>query len=221
MSVIRILVVDDHLLYREGVRALLAAEASLAIVGEAGDGDGAVQAAIQLAPDVVLMDLKMPGLDGVEATRRILARQPATRILVVTMFDDNDSVFAAMRAGARGYVLKDADQEELCRAIRAVYRGEAIFGPAVADRMTQYFAGLAAARPAAAADATIAQLTDRERQILDLIARGCSNAMIAERLGLSIKTVQNYVSNVFAKLQVEDRAQAMLRARDAGLGGGT
>jgi DNA-binding NarL/FixJ family response regulator len=212
VAAIRILIADDHLMYREGVRALLAPDAAMEVVGVAGSGDEAVRLAIQHQPDVVLMDLKMPGLDGIEATRRILAQRPEARILVITMFDDDASVFAAMRAGARGYVLKDADQEELTRAIRAVQRGEAIFGPAVADRLAQLFAG------APAADSAIAQLTERERQILDLIARGCSNAVIAERLALSIKTVQNYVSTIFAKLQVEDRAQAMLRARDAGLG---
>lgn len=213
---IRVLIADDHRVYREGVRALLDGEPSIAIVGEAATGDEAVAAAARLTPDVILMDLKMPGLNGIEATRAILGRAPATAILVVTMFDDDDSVFAALRAGARGYLLKDADQEELLRAIRAVRRGEAIFGPAIARRMAHYFAGRAAAqeRPAA----PFPELTGREREVLELIARGQNNAAIAARLGLSVKTVQNYVSNIFAKLQVEDRAQALLRARDAGFG---
>ncbi len=219
MSAIRILIADDHLVYREGIRAMLAPDAALTIVGEAGGGDEVVAKAAQLQPDVVLMDLKMPGLNGIEATRRILAASPQIRVLVVTMFDDDDSVFAAMRAGARGYLLKDADHEEMVRAIQAVYRGEAIFGPAVAARIMQYFSGFAAraqARPEAAG--LLPELTERERQILALIAQGLSNGMIAARLSLSIKTVQNYVSSIFAKLEVEDRAQAMLRARDAGLG---
>jgi DNA-binding NarL/FixJ family response regulator len=220
MSMVRILIADDHLVYREGMRALLAPDGAIEIVGEVGSGDEVVTEALRLAPDVVLMDLKMPGLNGIEATRRIHEQHPQIKVLVVTMFDDDDSVFAAMRAGAHGYLLKDADQEEIVRAIRAVQRGEAIFGPAVAARMIDYFSGFAnrtRARPGA--DDDLGDLTERERQILTLIAQGLSNAAIAARLSLSIKTVQNYVSNIFAKLQVEDRAQAMLRARDAGLGG--
>jgi DNA-binding NarL/FixJ family response regulator len=214
---IRMLIADDHRVYREGVRALLDGDEGLVIVGEAASGDEVVAAAARLVPEVILMDLKMPGLNGIEATRAILGRAPDIAILVVTMFDDDDSVFAALRAGARGYLLKDADQEELLRAIRAVRRGEAIFGPAIARRMARYFAGRAAgAQPAAA---PFPELTEREREVLELIARGRNNAAIAARLGLSVKTVQNYVSTIFAKLQVEDRAQALLRARDAGLGG--
>lgn len=218
MAVIRILIADDHLVYREGVRALLAPESELSIVGEAGGGDEVVSLAGQLQPDVVLMDLKMPGLNGIEATRSVLAANPRIRVLVITMFDDDDSVFAAMRAGASGYLLKDADQEEMIRAIRAVSRGEAIFGPAIAARMVQYFARAAEhVEPPSAVHSGLTGLTEREHEILSLIARGLSNAAIAGRLALSIKTVQNYVSSIFAKLQVEDRAQAMLRARDAGL----
>jgi DNA-binding NarL/FixJ family response regulator len=214
---IRVLIADDHRVYREGVRALLDGEATIKIVGEAASGEEAVERAARLAPDVVLMDLKMPGLNGIEATRAILARAPDTAILVVTMFDDDDSVFAVLRAGARGYLLKDADQEELLRAIRAVRGGEAIFGPAIARRMAQYFATRPA--PADPPATPFPELTERERAVLDLIARGQNNAAIANRLSLSVKTVQNYVSTIFAKLQVEDRAQALLRARDAGLGG--
>jgi DNA-binding NarL/FixJ family response regulator len=214
---IRVLIADDHRVYREGVRALLDGEATIKIVGEAASGEEAVERAARLAPDVVLMDLKMPGLNGIEATRAILARAPDTAILVVTMFDDDDSVFAVLRAGARGYLLKDADQEELLRAIRAVRGGEAIFGPAIARRMAQYFATRPA--PADPPATPFPDLTERERAVLDLIARGQNNAAIANRLSLSVKTVQNYVSTIFAKLQVEDRAQALLRARDAGLGG--
>jgi DNA-binding NarL/FixJ family response regulator len=220
MTPIRIVIADDHRVYREGIRAMLAPEAALAIVGEAGSGEQALERVTLLQPDVVLMDLKMPGLNGIEATRRILTNNPQIRILIITMFDDDDSVFAAMCAGARGYLLKDADQEEIVRAIHAVHRGEVIFGPAVASRVIGYFNGFAgqkAARPEVSG--ALAELTDREHQILGLIAQGLTNGMIAARLSLSIKTVQNYVSNIFAKLEVEDRAQAMLRARDAGLGG--
>lgn len=213
---IRILIADDHLFYREGVRALLAAEPGLEVVGEAGTGDEAIDRVAQVRPGVVLMDLKMPGLNGIEATRRIVGAQPEIGVLVITMFDDDDSVFAAMRAGARGYLLKDADQEELVRAIRAVHRGEAIFGPPIARRMIQYFG--AHSRVAGPPEIPFPELTEREREILSLIAQGLNNTAIAARLVLSIKTVQNHVSNIFGKLQVADRAQAIVRARDAGLG---
>jgi DNA-binding NarL/FixJ family response regulator len=180
-------------------------------------------------PDVILMDIKMPKLNGIEATRRILAHAPAVAVLIVTMFDEDDSVFAAMRAGARGYVLKDADGDELGRAIKAVSRGEAIFSPAIAQRMMHYFAGLAHQRTSSLttppsgssynqASHVFPELTEREREILDLIAHGWNNAQIANHLVLSIKTVQNHVSNIFSKLQFADRAQAIVRARDAGLG---
>jgi len=219
MSSIRILIADDHLFYREGVRSLLGQIPGLDVVGEAVNGDDVIDKAQALTPDVILMDIKMPGLNGIEATRRILEHQSDVLILIVTMFDDDDSVFAAMRAGARGYILKDADQEELERAIKAVRRGEAIFSPAIASRMTHYFASQP--RPTASALPTaplFPELTEREREILELIARGYNNAAIATRLVLSIKTVQNHVSNILGKLQVADRTQAIIRARDAGLG---
>ncbi len=212
----RVLIADDHLFYREGVRALLASAAEIEIAGEAGTGDEVVARAAELKPDVILMDLKMPGLNGIEATRRIVAAQPQVGVLVVTMFDDDDSVFAVMRAGARGYLLKDADRDELLRAISAVHRGEAIFSPAIAQRMMGYFTG----RPQAPQGATapFADLTEREREILALIARGHNNPAIAAQLALSVKTVQNYVSSILNKLQVADRAEAIVRAREAGLG---
>jgi DNA-binding NarL/FixJ family response regulator len=215
MAAIRVLIADDHAFYREGVRGMLRPLTdAFAVVGEASDGAEAVAQARALRPDVILMDLKMPRVNGIEATRQILAATPAVGILMVTMFEDDDSVFAAMRAGARGYLLKDADREELTSAVRAVARGEAIFSPAIAQRMIRYFAAL----PQNAAAITFPELTEREREILDLMAQGLSNRVIANRLVLSLKTVQNHVSHVFSKLQVADRAEAIVRARAGGLG---
>ncbi len=213
MEPIRLLIADDHTFYREGVRAMLRQVTETEVIGEATSGDEAVERALTLQPDVVLMDIKMPGLNGIEATRRILQANPHIGILVVTMFEDDGSVFAAMRAGARGYLLKDADQDELVRAVKAIRRGEAIFSPAIAQRMIHYFGSL---RPTPSA--AFPELTEREREILHLIAQGHSNSEIANRLVLSLKTVQNHVSNIFGKLQVADRAQAIVRAREAGLG---
>ena len=228
MEPIRILIADDHLFYREGVRTLLKGVADVEIVGDATSGDDAVAQAATLQPDIVLMDIKMPGLNGIEATRFIRQNHPRIGVLVVTMFDDDETVFAAMRAGARGYLLKDADREELLRAVSAIHRGEAIFSPAIAERMMQYFTGLAGRpgaleRPAessAGSPRPFPDLTEREREVLELIAQGHSNPAIAERLVLSIKTVQNHVSSILGKLQAVDRAQALVRARDAGFGKG-
>ena len=212
MERIRLLIADDHPFYRQGVRGMLGGISELEVIGEAATGDEAVVQAATLQPEVILMDLKMPGMNGIEATRRILATSPHMKILVVTMFEDDDSVFAAMRAGARGYVLKDADQDELLRAVTAISRGEAIFSPSIAERLIHYFAALPPASALAFPD-----LTSRERDILHLIARGASNAAIAKHFTVSLKTVQNHVSNIFSKLQVADRAQAIERARNAGL----
>jgi DNA-binding NarL/FixJ family response regulator len=209
---LRILIAEDHPLYRKGIRGLLGAVPDLELVGEAETGREAVERCLALQPDVVLMDLQMPGGGGIEATREILAASPITGILVVTLFEDDDSVFAALRAGARGYVLKDADEDELVRAIRAVAAGQAIFGPAVASRVLAFFAAARREPPP-----LFPTLTEREREILTLIARGKRNAVIAEELYLSPKTLANHVSNIFAKLQVADRAEAIARARDAGL----
>jgi DNA-binding NarL/FixJ family response regulator len=212
---IRLLVADDHRVYREGIRVLLHGVEEVEVVGEAADGDETIRRAEQLSPDVILMDLRMPGTNGVEATRRIVARDPRVGVLMLTMYDDDASVFSAMRAGARGYLLKDADQADLLRAVRAVRRGEAIFSPPVARRLAGYFAALHASGRGAEA---FPDLTAREREVLRLIAEGRSNAAIAARLGLSVKTVQNHISSIFNKLQVADRAQAIVRAREAGLG---
>jgi len=214
MDQIRILIADDHPLFRKGMRALLASMPDVEVLAEATSGQEALALAGSLQPDVILMDLQMPGGGGIAATRQIAAASPHIRILVVTLFEDDDSVFAALRAGARGYVLKDTDEEEMLRAIRAVAGGEAIFSPAIAARLIDFFA---APRPAAP-KAIFPELTEREREILGWIAQGQSNAEIAARLSLSLKTVRNHVSNIYSKLQVADRVQAAMRARAAGLG---
>ncbi len=213
MEPFRVLIADDHPLFRKGMRILLTGTSDVEVVGEATTGQEVVELAAALQPDVVLMDLQMPDINGIEATREILHTSPHIRILVVTLFEDDDSVFTALRAGARGYVLKDAKEEEMLRAIRAVGSGEAIFSPTIATRLMDYFA---APRPAVSKE-LFPTLSEREREILQLIARGSTNSDIARQLALSVKTVSNYVSNIFSKLQVTDRAQAIIRARDAGL----
>ncbi|TFV80194.1 response regulator transcription factor [Blastococcus sp. CT_GayMR20] len=212
MDPLRVLVVEDHPLFRKGVVALLDAVPDLTVAGVCVSGEEAVARAAELRPDVVLMDLQLPGMSGIEATRAIGTADPDIRVLVLSLFEDEDSVFLALRAGARGYVLKDADEEEITGAIRAVARGEAIFSQAVAGRVLAFFA---LPRPA---PKVFPELTEREREILGLIAQGQPNPAIARRLSLSPKTVANYVSAIFAKLQVADRAEAMIRAREAGLG---
>ena len=213
MSDLCVLIADDHPVYRDGIRALLEATPGTAVVGEATTGEEAVALAGQLTTDLVLMDVGMPGINGVEATRRIVERHLGIHVLVVTMFEDDATVFAAMRAGAGGYVLKDATKDELRRAIQAVGHGEAIFSSAIAARV---IAAFAQPRPAAAVR-PFPELTTREHDILTLIARGWSNGQIAEHLTLSGKTVSNYVSVILSKLQVTYRAEAAERAREAGL----
>jgi DNA-binding NarL/FixJ family response regulator len=211
---LRVLIVDDHPLFRKGMHTLLASMPDVEVVGEAATGEEAINLAGSLQPDVVLMDLQMPGRSGITATRQITQTSPNIRVLMVTLFEDDDSVFTALRAGARGYLLKDVEEDKLVRAIRAVGHGEAIFSPAIATRVLAFFA---TPRPSASKEVFPA-LTDREREILHLIAQGHANAEIAKQLVLSPKTVSNYVSNVYNKLQVADRAEAIIRARDAGLG---
>ncbi len=211
---IRVFVADDHPFFRGGLRTLLDSVLDLKLAGEAGTGEEAVALAAELQPDVVLMDVQMPGKGGIEATRKIAQDSPHVRVLVVTMFEDDATVFQAMRAGARGYLLKGANYTEMLRAIRAVGNGEAIFSPGVAVRLVDYFADI---RPAASPE-VFPELSDREREILDLIARGLKNPEISQMLYLSPKTVRNHVSNILHKLQVADRTQAIIRAREAGLG---
>ncbi len=216
---VRVLITDDHPVFRYGLRALLDAGSQTQVVGEAAAGEQAVALAEQLQPDVILMDLNMPGaINGIEATRRIVQASPHVAVLVLTMLEDDASVFAAMRAGARGYVLKGGDPAETLQAIRTVASGGAIFSPAIAAHVLRFFA--TAPRPTAVSTPADAfpELTEREREVLGLIAQGCTNSAIAERLVLSPKTVRNHISNIFSKLQVAGRAEAIIRARDAGLG---
>ncbi len=213
MTPLRILIADDHPLFRKGLRTLLVSMSETDVVGEATTGREAVERALDLQPDMVLMDLQMPDGGGLAAIRELARLTPHMHILVVTLFEDDESVFAALKAGARGYVLKDADEDEMMRAIQAVGRGEAIFSPAIAERLMDYFTATKSLPYAN----TFPDLTDREREVLALIARGRSNYEIAEELSISLKTVRNHASNIFNKLQVADRTQAAIRARDAGL----
>jgi DNA-binding NarL/FixJ family response regulator len=211
---VRVLIADDHPLFREGMRGRLDRVADIAVVGEAASGEEAVELAKELEPHVVLMDIKMPGLNGIEATREILRASPRVDVLMLTMFEDDDSVFAAMRAGAKGYLLKDSGGEGVVYAIRAVTSGEAVFGPGVAERIIGFFSVPRSAAPQRA----FPELTEREEEVLSLVAQGKSNQEIARQLFVSLKTVRNHVSHILLKLQVADRAQAVIRARDAGMG---
>jgi len=211
---IRVLIADDHPLFRDGLRALLNSIPQTNLVGEAASGEEALKQAITLQPDVILMDIQMPGLNGVDATKLILRSNPDIGVIVLTMFEDDDLVSAALRAGARGYILKGADQTEILRAIGAAVRGEALFGAPIAKRLMRFFS---APRSSPSAQA-FPELTEREREVLDLIAQGFSNHEIAERFVLSPRTVRNHISSIFSKLQVTDRARAIVLAREAGLG---
>ena len=213
---IRILVADDHPVVRGGLVALLRTIAGFEVAGEAADGEAAVREAQLTRPDIVLMDVRMPGIDGVEATRRIRAAVPTTRVLMLTMYDDDATVFTAMQAGAQGYLLKEAEQEEIVRAVRGVVAGEAIFGQGVAERVLGYFAGPPAT---ASPEYPFPELTERERVVLELLARGRRTTEIAAELFLSPKTVANNMTTIFAKLQVASRAEAIVRAHEGGLGG--
>ncbi len=214
MDKLRILISEDSAPFRQGLNSLLQSVDDLEVVGEATSGEETIQMADQLQPDVILMDIQMPDVNGIEATRRILFASPHISILMLTMFEDDESIFAALRAGARGYLLKGSLKAEIVRAIKGVASGEAIFGPAIAKRLMQYFSVPKPAGPPQA----FPELSERELEILALMAQHFTNTEIAERLSLAPKTVRNHVSNIFAKLQVADRAQAIIRAREAGLG---
>jgi DNA-binding NarL/FixJ family response regulator len=214
METVRILIADDHPLYRDGMHGLLNSVPDTQVVGEATTGEEVITQASALQPDVILMDIHMPGTNGIEATREVVHTSPHIAVLVVTMYEDDDFVFSAMRAGARGYILKGANQAEMLRAIRAVANGEVIFGPGIAQRVISF---LTAPHPSASSR-VFPELTERESEVLSLIALGHTNEQIAKELVLSLKTVRNHVSNIFSKLQVADRAQAVIRAREAGLG---
>jgi DNA-binding NarL/FixJ family response regulator len=211
---VRVLIADDHPVFRAGMATVLEDLDGVEVVGQAADGEQALGAVAEHAPDVVLMDLRMPGVGGLEATARIRVEHPDTAVLVLTMDSDDDSVFAALRAGARGYLLKEADGLDIQRAIHGVARGEAVFGPGIAERVLGFFAS---GRPAAASP--FPQLTPRELEVLEMIAQGLDNQQIARRLVLSDKTVRNRVSDVLAKLHARSRAEMVALARDAGMGG--
>ncbi|MCK2216299.1 response regulator transcription factor [Actinomadura sp. ATCC 31491] len=209
---IRVLLADDHPLFVAGLRAVLDAEPGLEVAAVAVTGEDAVRLAAEHRPDVAVLDVSMPGGDGIAVTARLRAAGLPCRVLILTMYDDDENVVAALRAGAHGYALKGSGGEEIVAAVRAVARGEAVFGAGVAARLLAHFARAAAVAP-------FPQLTEREHEVLGLVARGLGNAAIGQRLGLSAKTVRNHVSNILAKLHVADRAAAIVRAREAGLGG--
>jgi DNA-binding NarL/FixJ family response regulator len=215
---IRLLIVDDHTLFREGLAAIFLAVSDFEVVGEAASGEDAVEKAQQMHPHVILIDIQMGELNGIEATARILERLPDTKIIILTMMEDSESLFAAMMAGARGYVLKGADKSEVLRTIRAVASGDVLFGAAIANRVTDYFRSLNRLQSPQPPTVAFPELSERELDVLDRIARGLNNHEIAEQLHITVKTVSNHISNIFSKLQVADRAQAIIRARDAGLG---
>jgi DNA-binding NarL/FixJ family response regulator len=210
---LRVLVADDHADFRAGLVAMLGAAEGLDVVGAATDGLDAVDRALELQPDVVVMDLHMPRCNGIDATARIVQSSPHVRVVVLTMMRDDESVFAALRAGARGYLLKGAPRQEILRVVRAVGIGDVVFGPTVADQVIRYFG-----EPPPVRTEVFPELTDREREVLTRIAAGLENDEIARELDLSVKTVRNHASNIFAKLHVAHRAQAIVRAREAGLG---
>jgi DNA-binding NarL/FixJ family response regulator len=218
MEPIRLLIADDHDLFREGLRALISATEDIELVGEAASGEEAIDTAEELQPDVVLMDISMPGVDGIKSTRQILHANPTTGIIMVTMLKDDASVFSAMRAGARGYVLKGSKYKELLQTIRAVAEGQALFGPSIATRIMNFFDRNGPEFKSMLPEEAFPELTPRELEVLELVAQGANNTKIAEALVITSKTVRNHINSIFSKLQVADRAAAIIQARDAGLG---
>jgi DNA-binding NarL/FixJ family response regulator len=214
---IRLLVADDHALFREGLQALFSAVPGIEVVGEAATGDEALSMAEKLRPDIILMDITMPGMDGIQATRQVLRANPAIGVIIVTMLEEDASLFSAMKAGARGYVLKGAHHQELLQTVRAVAGGQVLFGPSTASRIMGFFQDFEADQMPPLPEEAFPELTPRELEVLELIAQGTNNSQIAEKLVISDKTVRNHVTNIFGKLQVADRAQAIIKARDAGL----
>lgn len=217
MPHIKLMIADDHRLFREGLKALLSVTEDIEIIGEAEDGETALKKCSVLQPDIILMDINMPGLNGIQATQRILEKHPQTGIIMLTMLEDDASVFNAMRAGARGYLLKGADPNEVLSVIRAVAEGQALFGPAIARRLMNYFKELSLRPVFPQINTPFPELTEREVEVLRLISQGLNNQEIAQKLVLSPKTVRNHITNIFSKLQVADRAQAIVRAREAGV----
>lgn len=221
MTAVRLMIVDDHTLFREGLRAIFKTVPDIEIVGEAGSGEAAVQMALELKPEIILMDIQMEHPNGIEACKRILEAQPDTAVIMLTMLEDADSLFAAMMAGAKGYVLKGADKAEVLKTIRAVADGEVLFGPVIANRMTDFFRSVGSAPRITRQQASpFPELTEREHEILERIAQGMNNHDIAAQLNIAPKTISNHISNIFNKLRVADRAQAVIKAREAGLGKG-
>jgi DNA-binding NarL/FixJ family response regulator len=230
MRPIQLMIADDHRLFREGLKALLSVTEDIEIIGEAGDGGTILEGCQALRPDVILMDINMPGLNGIQATQRIVEKFPQVGIIMLTMLEDDASVFAAMRAGARGYLLKGADPNEVLSVIRAVAEGQALFGPAIAARMMRFFQEMSAVptiatdaggskdRKRSAQEEVLSELSVRERDVLELIAAGYNNREIAQKLVISANTVRNHITSIFSKLQVADRAQAIRRARSSGMG---
>ena len=217
MTPIKLMIADDHKLFREGLKALFAVTDDIEIVAEAEDGDSALKKCTELQPDVILMDINMPGLNGIHATQQVVEKFPQIGIIMLTMLEDDASVFNAMSAGARGYLLKGADPQEVLSVIRAVAEGQALFGPAIAMRLMNYFKELSLRQSYPQLHTPFPELTERELEVLRLISQGLNNQEIAQKLVLSPKTVRNHITNIFSKLQVADRAQAIVRAREAGV----
>lgn len=217
MDTIRLLVSDDHALFREGLRALFSATPGIEVIGEAATGEETLALAEALQPDIILMDINMPGMDGIQTTRRVLRANPTIGVIMVTMLEEDAPLFSAVRAGARGYVLKGARHQELLQTVRAVARGQVLFGPSTASRIMGFFHDIEADLKPSAPEETFPELTPRELEVLELVAQGAKNSEIAEQLVISNKTVRNHITSIFAKLQVADRAQAIILARDAGL----